>query len=69
MIITVTMNPAIDKTADLDKFKYQSLNRLKNVIVDAGGKGINVSKTIKAIGGESIATGFCGQMINLLKIC
>lgn len=67
MIITVTMNPAIDKTADLDKFKYQSLNRLKNVIVDAGGKGINVSKTIKAIGGESIATGFCGQNDKLIE--
>jgi 1-phosphofructokinase len=67
MIITVTMNPAIDKTADLDKFKYQSLNRLKNVIVDAGGKGINVSKTIKAIGGESIATVFCGQNDKLIE--
>lgn len=67
MIITVTMNPAIDKTADLDKFKYQGLNRLKNVIVDAGGKGINVSKTIKAIGGESIATGFCGKNDKIIE--
>lgn len=60
MIITVTMNPAIDKTVDLEQFVQGGLNRLKNVIVDAGGKGINVSKTIKALGGETIATGFLG---------
>lgn len=60
MIITVTMNPAIDKTVDLDHFEHGSLNRLTNVIMDAGGKGINVSKTIKELGGETLATGFIG---------
>jgi len=60
MIVTVTMNPAIDKTADLVKLEVGSLNRLKNVLMDAGGKGINVSKTIKALGGETIACGFIG---------
>lgn len=60
MIITVTMNPAIDKTVDLEQLVQGGLNRLKNVIVDAGGKGINVSKTIKALGGETVATGFLG---------
>lgn len=60
MIITVTMNPAIDKTVDIDHLVRGGLNRLKNVIIDAGGKGINVSKTIKALGGETIATGFIG---------
>lgn len=60
MIITVTMNPAIDKTVDLERLVCGGLNRLKNVIVDAGGKGINVSKTIQELGGETIATGFLG---------
>lgn len=60
MIITVTMNPAIDKTVDLDNFIHGGLNRLKNVLHDAGGKGINVSKTIHALGGKTIATGFVG---------
>lgn len=60
MIITVTMNPAIDKTVDLVHFEHGSLNRLTNVITDAGGKGINVSKTIKELGGETLATGFIG---------
>ena len=58
MIVTVTMNPAIDKTVDLDVLEWGGLNRIKHVELDAGGKGINVSKTIHEIGGKSIATGF-----------
>ncbi len=58
MIVTVTMNPAIDKTAELQKFTHEGLNRLENVVSDVGGKGINVSKTIRALGGKTIATGF-----------
>lgn len=60
MIVTVTMNPAIDKTVDIEGFVHGGLNRVKHIIMDAGGKGINVSKTIKALGGDSIATGFLG---------
>ncbi len=60
MIITVTMNPAIDKTVDLENIQHGGLNRVRNVLIDAGGKGINVSKTIKELGGETIATGFVG---------
>ncbi len=66
MIITVTMNPAIDKTVDLAQFEHGSLNRLSNVITDAGGKGINVSKTIKELGGETIATGFVGGSAGII---
>ncbi len=60
MIVTVTMNPAIDKTIDVESLQVGKLNRIKRVEQDAGGKGINVSKTIKALGGKSIATGFLG---------
>lgn len=58
MIITVTLNPAIDKTAQVEKMVPNGLNRLNNIILDVGGKGINVSKAIKELGGESICTGF-----------
>lgn len=58
MIITVTLNPAIDKTAQVTKMVCNGLNRLDNVMLDVGGKGINVSKTIKELKGESICTGF-----------
>lgn len=66
MIITVTLNPAVDKTAEIHHFEHGGLNRLTNIINDAGGKGINVSKTIKALGGESIATGFLGGSAGVL---
>lgn len=58
MIITVTLNPAIDKTAQVEHMVPNGLNRLNNIILDVGGKGINVSKAIKELGGESICTGF-----------
>ncbi len=60
MIVTVTMNPAIDKTSEVGSLTKGGLNRIIRSVYDAGGKGINVSKTIKALGGESIATGFLG---------
>jgi len=58
MIITVTLNPAIDKTAQVDTMVCNGLNRLDHVLLDVGGKGINVSKAIKSLGGESICSGF-----------
>lgn len=60
MIVTVTMNPAIDKTVEIDALQPGGLNRIQHVEYDAGGKGINVSKTIKELGGESVAVGFLG---------
>ena len=47
MIITVTMNPAIDKTVEIDTLHPGGLNRITKVRYDAGGKGINVSKTLR----------------------
>jgi 1-phosphofructokinase len=60
MIITVTLNPALDKTIEIDEFIIGSVNRIVSTRVDAGGKGINVSKVIKELQHESIALGFLG---------
>ena len=60
MIITVTMNPAIDKTVEIEQLVPNGLNRIQKVEYDAGGKGINVSKTIHELGGESLAMGILG---------
>lgn len=57
MIKTVTLNPALDKTIILDEYRVGQVNRVKSVFKDAGGKGINVSKMIRNLGGRSIATG------------
>lgn len=72
MIVTVTMNPAIDKTVDVQNFEPGGLNRILQVVSDAGGKGINVSKTICELGGKSTAAGFVGgsagnRIISVLK--
>lgn len=60
MIITVTMNPAVDKTVEIESLKRGGLNRIKRTEWDAGGKGINVSRTVRELGMDTIATGFLG---------
>jgi 1-phosphofructokinase family hexose kinase len=58
MIVTVTLNPAIDQTLVLSKFVAGDTLRVKSSRLDPGGKGINVSRVIRELGGESIAMGF-----------
>ena len=60
MIITVTLNPAMDKTITVEKLQVGELNKVLSAREDVGGKGINVSKTLKSFGAESIAVGFLG---------
>jgi 1-phosphofructokinase len=57
MIITVTLNPAVDKVMVIENFKAGSVNRASEIMIEAGGKGINVSKTISSLGGRSKALG------------
>ena len=55
MIYTVTLNPAIDKTVTVSNLSLGAVNRVETVREDAGGKGINVSKCLKALGADSVA--------------
>ncbi len=55
MITTLTINPAIDKTVFVNGFKINDINRIKEFNTSIGGKGINVSKVIKELGGKTEA--------------
>ena len=58
MIVTLTLNPALDKTAAVPAVRPGTLHRLQQVRTDIGGKGINVSRAVKALGGQTLACGF-----------
>ena len=60
MIYTVTLNPAIDKTIYVDEFKVDSVNRIKVFRNDPGGKGINVTKMVGNLGGDSVSIAIVG---------
>lgn len=50
MIITVTLNPSIDRTLRAEGLKLGGVNRVELVRLDAGGKGVNVSRALSAYG-------------------
>ena len=60
MIITVTLNPALDKTIEVDDYYEGSINEVINERVEIAGKGINVSKVIKELNGECLVITFFG---------
>lgn len=60
MITTVVLNPAVDKIYFADNFQAGGLFRIKETITSAGGKGINVSRVIRALGEEVLSLGFKG---------
>jgi len=55
MILTITMNPALDKSTTVEKMLAEKKLRCEQPVIEAGGGGINASKTIKELGGESVA--------------
>ena len=55
MITTITINPALDKSTSLEKLIPEKKLRCTDLLIEAGGGGINVSKAIKKLDGESLA--------------
>lgn len=60
MILTLTLNPAIDMSYQLDELKIDTVNRCDQVIKTAGGKGLNVTRVLKCAHADVFATGFLG---------
>jgi len=60
MIITVTLNAAIDKTLAVPNFRLGRRHRAVEQTSMSGGKGVNVARALKALGQPVIATGVAG---------
>ncbi len=60
MIITVTLNAAIDKTLAVPNFRLGRRHRAVEQTAMAGGKGVNVARALRALGQPVIATGIAG---------
>ncbi len=60
MILTVTLNAAIDKRYVVENFQEGEVNRVLECEYVPGGKGLNVSKPLAIAGADVVATGFVG---------
>jgi tagatose 6-phosphate kinase len=58
LIVTVTLNTAIDKTYTVENFVLDRVHRPIEMKSTAGGKGINVARVLKTLGRDALATGF-----------
>ncbi|WP_372918444.1 1-phosphofructokinase family hexose kinase [Salegentibacter sp.] len=69
-IVTLTLNPALDKSTSIDRLQAQKKLRCEEPLYHPGGGGINVSRAIKILGGDSLAVyaggGTVGQKIEEL---
>jgi 1-phosphofructokinase family hexose kinase len=60
MIITVTLNAAMDKTLEVPSFTPGRRHRTVDQTTMPGGKGVNIARAIKQLGQPVIATGLAG---------
>jgi 1-phosphofructokinase family hexose kinase len=60
VIITVTLNTAIDKTLAVPSFQPGRRHRTVEQTTMPGGKGVNVARVLKTLGQPVIATGLAG---------
>ncbi|WP_411137604.1 1-phosphofructokinase family hexose kinase [Streptomyces sp. C10] len=60
MILTVTLNAALDITYRVPRLHPHTTNRITEVSERPGGKGLNVARVLSALGHRTVATGFAG---------
>jgi tagatose 6-phosphate kinase len=60
MILVVALNPALDVTHHVPGVDWSGVNRPQKVRVRPGGKGLNVARTLQALGSETAVIGLAG---------
>jgi 1-phosphofructokinase family hexose kinase len=60
VIVTVTPNPALDVTYRIPALRGGQVHRVRDVLVRAGGKGINVARVLQQLGEPCAAVGLAG---------
>jgi 1-phosphofructokinase len=60
-VVTVTLNPAIDRTITISNFTAGAVNRVEQERSNAGGKGVNVASALADYGHQIAVTGFLGR--------
>jgi 1-phosphofructokinase len=62
-ILTLTLNPVLDRILYVENFDFKHITRIDNALESSGGKGLNVSKALKKLGIQSQAIGVFGGLI------
>lgn len=65
MIVTVTLNAALDRTATVPNFQPGTRSRSSHSLRQPGGKGVNIARALRLIGQPVIATGLAGGSTGL----
>ena len=60
LIATLTLNPSLDELFIVRRLRTDDLNRAERMERYPGGKGLNVSRVVRELGGRTIAYGFAG---------
>jgi 1-phosphofructokinase family hexose kinase len=60
MVYTLTLSPSLNKAIEVQEFAYDDVNTILSEKRSAQGKGIDVSRVIKELGGQSVALGLMG---------
>ncbi|GAA4639358.1 1-phosphofructokinase [Actinoallomurus vinaceus] len=72
VIVTLTLNPSLDRTIEVDRLVTGAVIRATSVRLDPGGKGVNVSRTLLANDVPTVAVVTAGgadgdQLVHLLE--
>jgi 1-phosphofructokinase family hexose kinase len=60
VILSITLNPSVDRSVFIEGLKVHDTNRVVRTETDAGGKGINLSRIVREMGAETRAAAFLG---------